>query len=51
MGMELMPELGGDDPVFPLVPSQEIADKGFRQVVAVAFGGIDQVDAELLRFI
>jgi hypothetical protein len=45
LGVELVAELGGHQPVLPVVADGG-ADERLGQVVAVAFGGVDQVDAE-----
>ena len=47
MPVEVMAELGGDDPCIPL-PFDRLADQRLRQMVAIALGPVDQVDAEIL---
>ena len=45
--MPAVSELRSDDPVFPPIPRQIIADQGLGQMVRpVTFRRIDQVDAE-----
>ena len=43
---EVMAELGGDDPARAVVAAEVIADQALGEVVAVAFGGVDEVDAQ-----
>src|SRR5580692_2103892 len=45
-GIEVVAEFGGDDPAGTVAPCQIIADELFGCVIAVAFGGVNQIDAE-----
>src|ERR1039457_3515668 len=47
--VEVMAELGGHKPKRAVVTAEIIADQAFGKVVAVAFGGVDQVHASLPR--
>ena len=49
--VEGVAELGGDDPAVPVVPRQVVADQALGQVIAVALGSIDEVDAGLGRLV
>ena len=51
MGMKLMPELGGNDPIFTPSPGDVAADERFGRMVPVAFRRIDQIDAARLGFV
>ncbi len=44
--MVFVPELGGDDPP-AAVPFNGLADERFGEMVAVAFGSVDQVEPQL----
>ncbi len=46
VAVKLMAKLGGKHPLLAL-PAQVLADQRFGVVIAVAFGGIDQIDAQL----
>ena len=46
--MKLVAEFGGDDPIFT-IPLNRLPYQRFRQVIPVAFGRIDEVNAEFLR--
>ncbi len=46
--IEAVAELGGDDPVLPVV-ADGTPDHLFREVIAVAFRRVDQVDAQIVR--
>jgi len=46
LGVELVAELGGDHPVVSLL-ADRLADERFGQVVAVALGGVHQVDTQV----
>ena len=41
--MELVTEFGGDDPVFTIVVDG-FADEFFREMIAIAFSGVDEID-------
>jgi hypothetical protein len=45
--VEVVAELGGDDPTGAVATGEVIADEYFGEVVAVTFGGVDEVDAAL----
>jgi len=47
MTSELMPELGGHNPIISLTPDS-LSDQLFREMVAIAFGGVNQIDTEFL---
>src|ERR1035441_1592114 len=49
--VEVMAELGGHKPKPAIVAAEVIADQAFGKVVAVAFGGVDQVNAEFTRLV
>ena len=49
--VEVMAELGGDEPARAVVAAEIIADQAFGKVVAIAFGGVNEVDAELRRLV
>src|ERR1039458_1073191 len=49
--IEVMAELGGHEPERAVVAAEVIADQALGKVVAVALGGVDQVDAEIARLI
>src|ERR1035441_7217758 len=49
--VKVMAELGGHKPKRAVVTAEIIADQAFGKVVAVAFGGVDQVNAEFARLI
>src|SRR5208283_3459150 len=44
-GAEMVAEFCGDDPAGTVVAGEVIADEFFGGVIAVAFGGVDEVDA------
>ncbi len=43
--MEIVAEFGGHNPLGAVAAAQVIADQPFRQMIAVTFGGVDEVDA------
>src|ERR1022692_3226096 len=49
--VEVMAELGGNEPERAVVAAEVIADQAFGEVIAVAFGGVDQIDPKLARFV
>ena len=49
--VEVMAELGGDDPPRAVPPAEVIADQPLRQVVPVTFGGVNEVDPQLRRLV
>src|SRR3954471_12373110 len=49
--VEAMTKFRGDDPFRAISAREIIADETFRQVIAVTFGGIDEIDAELRAFV
>src|ERR1039458_8755051 len=49
--IEVMAELGGHEPERAVMAAEVVSDQALGKVVAVALGGVDQVDAEIARLI
>ena len=49
--VEVVAELGRDEPVRTVVAAEVIADQPLGEVIAVAFGGVDEVDADFGRLV
>src|SRR4051812_18739880 len=45
-GVKVMAEFRGNDPFFAVAPNR-LPDQALRGVIAIALGGVDQVDAEV----